>query len=116
MKRPILLLALFVLGGCVVVARPRPAPPPPPPPPPPAAAPALISEGQAIDIALRLARARGLAVDRVQHANLDGAGRWHVDVRGHGDRAKVLLDGRDGRLLRGKFKSKGDHGRDDWDD
>jgi hypothetical protein len=35
---------------------------------------------------------------------LEGRGRWHVDLRGHGDRARVLLDARDGRLLRGAFR------------
>jgi hypothetical protein len=106
------------LAGCVVVpARRYPPPPPPPaapppaPVPPPAPAPRAISQQQAVDIAFRLAHERGLAVDRVKHVHLDGRGRWHVELRGHRDRARVLLDARDGRLLRGAFKDD-----EKWDD
>ena len=113
-----LAVLLAGLSACVVVpARPyapRPPPPPPPAAPPPAPAPAFISEGQAVDLAFRIARDRGLRVDRVKHVHLDGRGRWHVELRGHGDRARVLLDARDGRLLRGKFKGDDDDER--WDD
>jgi hypothetical protein len=77
-------------------------------PPPPAASPApgFISEDAAVDLAFQIARQRGLQVDRVRRVHLDGAGRWHVDVRGRGDRALLLLDARDGRLLRGKFRTE----------
>ena len=118
-----------LLGGCVVYSRPpygaSPSSPEPGYAPAPVAA-AGISREQAVDVAFRIARDRGLSVDRVQHASLDQTGRWHVDVRGHGDRARLLLDSRDGRLLRGRFKARGGghegghHGGDDqgedWDD
>ncbi len=104
--------------GCVVYARPGYVSPPPPPPvamPPPA--PRFISDRQAVDAAFRIARARGLAVDQVHHATLDAEGRWHVDLRGHGDRALVVLDARDGRLLRGRFHEHGRGGGEEgWDD
>ncbi len=104
-----------LLGGCVVYSQPAYRPPPPPS----SAAPASgITQEQAIEIAFGVARDRGLDVDRVQHVNLDQAGRWHVDVRGRGDRALVLLDARDGRLLKGRFKARGgaDPGDETWDD
>ncbi len=111
--RSLFLVGLLVLGGCVVYEPPLHRPPPPASAP----APQLISQEQAIDIAFRVARERGLQVDRVHQARLDAAGRWHVDVRGHGDRARVLLDARDGRLLKGRFKAHGGDGEDgEWED
>lgn len=103
-------LLAFALAGCIVVpARHYPPGRPPPPGPPPSAAPAppaprLLSQAEAIDLAFRHARERGLRVDRVKKAHLDSAGRWHVDLRGNGDKARVLLDARDGRLLRANLK------------
>jgi len=111
---------VVALAGCIVVPAQRHRPPPPPPPaaaPPPAPAPRAISQQQAIDIAFRLAGERRLQVTQVKHVHLDGSGRWHVELRGHRDRARVLLDARDGRVLRAKFKD--DRGRDegeDWED
>ncbi len=108
----------MALAGCIVVParryQPVAAPPPAAPPPPapaPAPPPSAISQHQAVEIAFRVAHERGLAVDRVKHVHLDGRGRWHVELRGHHDRARVLLDARDGRLLRGSFKND-----DRWDD
>ncbi len=108
--RHLVLVGLLAVGGCVVYGGPayRSAPPSAP-------VPTIIPQEQAIDIAFRVARERGLEVDRVHHARLDRAGRWHVDVRGHGDRALVVLDGRDGRLLKGRFKAHGGEG-EDWGD
>jgi hypothetical protein len=97
---------VLLLAGCYVHAR-VPASPPPAPPPavaPPSPAAQGISRDEAIDIAFAVARERGLEVTRVKHAQLDGAGRWHVELRGRGDRARMLLDASDGRLLRGKFR------------
>lgn len=114
-----LAVLLAGLAGCIVVPARRYPPPPPPPPgaPPPAPAAAFISEQQAVDIAFGIARDRGLGVDHVKFARLDGRGRWHVELRGHGDRARVLLDARDGRLLRGAFKGEDHDDRDErWDD
>ncbi len=108
--RSLALAGLLVLGGCVVYEPPLYRPPPPA-----ASVPTLISQEQAVEIAFRVARDRGLQVDSVHHARLDSAGRWHVDVRGHGDRALVLLDARDGRLLKGRFKSHDGGGPDDED-
>ena len=108
---------LAALAGCIVVPARRYSPPPPPPAvapapvPPPAPAPRGISREEAVEIAFRIAHERGLAVERVKHVHLDGRGRWHVELRGHRDRARVLLDARDGRLLRGAFKDK-----DKWED
>ncbi len=111
--KAVALAIVVALGGCVVYSQPAYRPPPPSPVPA-----SGISQEQAIEIAFRVARDRGLDVNRVQHVNLDEAGRWHVDVRGHGDRALVLLDARDGRLLKGRFKARGggDHGDEGWDD
>ncbi len=76
--------------------------------PPPGRAPAppahrLLSEQEAADVAFRLCDDRALRVDRVDRARLDEAGRWHLRVAGFTDRAQLLLDGRDGRLLKGRF-------------
>lgn len=94
---------------------PQPAPqaarPPAPPPapqaaPPPAPRPGYLGRDQAIDAAFRVARERRLQVDTVKHAFLDEpAARWHVDVAGPRDFARVVLDARDGRLLKGRFRA-----------
>jgi hypothetical protein len=97
--RALALAGLLLLGGCVAYTQPVP---PPAPPPAPAPRPAYLSQRQAVDIAFQICRDRGLAVETVQRAHLDGAGRWHVELGGR-DRARLLLDGRDGRLLKGKF-------------
>lgn len=142
--RALALLSLLPLAGCLVYAEPeddyppahqppparapaQPAPSQPPPPPPapgarpPAPAPAppagdrLLTEDEAVDAAFRHARERGLSVDRVRRAQLDRHGRWQVELRGPYDRARLLLDGRDGRLLKGKFRARDGRprGRDD---
>lgn len=108
---PLALLAL-VAGGCIVVERPAPAAttvyrPATAGAPVPAGSPAPASQltrEDAIQRAFDYARDRGLEVDRVHEAQLDGRGRWRVDVRGPGDRARMLLDARDGRLLKGRFR------------
>ena len=75
----------------------------------PAAAPG-VSRDEAVRLAFGYARDRGLNVDQVHHAGLDASGRWQIELRGpgDGDRAKMLLDGRDGRLLKGRFREAGD--------
>ena len=94
-------LAVATLSGCIVVDRRAPREyAAPVAAPAPAPVPAGISRERAIDVAFHAARQRGLDVDRIHHANRDGSGRWHVDVRGRRDRAKVLVDARDGRVLR----------------
>jgi len=110
------LLPVLALAGCIVVDAPpeRPATPPPAPsaPPPPA-----IDERAAVARGFDYARDRGLQVDRVKGVHLDTAGRWHVDLRGPGgDRAQMIIDSGDGRLLKGHFREKGDADeRDDLD-
>jgi hypothetical protein len=98
----------LALAGCVVVARPYPRQLPPPPPggPPPAAATGPITEQQAVQIATDFARSRGVQVDQVRQVHLDGRGRYHVTLMGDGghDRARVLVDGGSGQVLRAKIK------------
>ncbi|HET9555279.1 MAG TPA: hypothetical protein VFP50_20100 [Anaeromyxobacteraceae bacterium] len=100
-------VAVALLTACMVVPRGYMAPPPEPvyrsAPPPPAR---LLSEGEAADVALRYAYAQGMGRMRVHHANLDGAGRWHVDLRGDRgkDKAKLLIDARTGEVVRAKMR------------
>jgi hypothetical protein len=74
----------------------------------------MLTEQEAVNVAVGHARANGLSVRRVKHAHLDGAGRWHVELRGdHGhDKAKMLVDGWTGQVLRARLK---DEDRD-WED
>jgi hypothetical protein len=102
--------ALLLAAGCHL-GPPRyyqPAPPPPAPRPaaPPAPAQRMLTEREAIGVAMGYARSQGLEVNKVKHAHLDGAGRWHVEVRGdHGhDRAKVLVDGFTGQVLKASLR------------
>lgn len=120
--RALALTSLLSLAGCLVYAQPEPTyvPPPPesgpmperggaPPPPratPPAPAERSLDRDAAVAAAFRIARDRGLVVDRVTRAELDGEGRWRVELRGAFDRARLVLDARDGRLLKGKFRAK----------
>ncbi len=137
--RALALLSVMSLAGCMVYTetaqdyppahRPPPTPAPtqpppsqaPPPPPPPEARPSpapapqsdrLLTEQEAVDAAFRHARERGLVVDRVRRAQLDREGRWQVELRGPYDRARLLLDGHDGRLLKGKFRARDGRPRD----
>jgi hypothetical protein len=64
----------------------------------------IITEEEAVSHAFRLCQDRELRVDRVERASLDSSGRWHVTLVGYLDRAQMLLDGRDGKLLRGRFR------------
>ncbi len=112
MRSLALALAALAASGCVVYeTRPYRPPPPAQGAPPPDAR--LISENEAVNVAFDAAHQRGLQVDRVRSARLDGAGRWHVDLAGRGDRARLLIDARSGRLLKGKFRA---HARDEDED
>jgi hypothetical protein len=125
--RALALTSLLSLAGCLVYAQPEPPYAPPPTRPPPSAPPGPdagpqpesgpapappssqgghISERQAVDAAFEIARERGLVVDRVRRARLDAQGRWEVELHGAYDRARLLLDARDGRLLKGKFRAQ----------
>jgi len=115
-----LLAALALSSACVSVHETTRELPPPPvqepvaaPAQAPAYAPAAgggISREEAIRLAFGYAQDRGLHVDRVHHAALDAGGRWEIELRGpeEGDRAKMLLDGTDGRLLKGRFRETGE--------
>jgi len=125
-------LVLLLAGGCYI-GPPRyysgpPAAKPPPPPaapvrpaaPPPAAAPApaphppaaamarMVAEPEAVAAASDYARKNGFAVSRVKHVHLDGAGRWHVELIGDGgrDKAKILVDGWTGQILKANLKDE----------
>jgi len=101
MRPTVLGAALGVLlSGCVMYQRAY-APPPGGAPAPVASR--LLSEQEAADVGFRLCHDRALRVDRVDRARLDTAGRWHLRLAGFTDRAQLLLDGRDGRLLKGRF-------------
>src|SRR5512140_944723 len=100
-----LLAGLLILSGCMVYERPtyRSLPPRDAP------ARRTLSQQQAVDVGFRLCQDRGLRVERVGLARLDSAGRWHVTLEGSaGDRAAMLLDGRDGKLLKGRFRQRGE--------
>lgn len=99
MRAALPLAAAAALSGCIVVG-PGPRHRAQPVAYAPAPAPAGVSRDQAVDLAFRAARERGLDVDRVHHVNADASGRWHVDLRGRRDKAKVFVDARDGRILR----------------
>jgi type IV pilus biogenesis protein CpaD/CtpE len=104
---PLAAALALALSGCIVVdPHARHAQPAPVAAPPPAPAPARVSQEQAIDIAFAASRDRGLDVDRVHHVNYDSSGRWHVDLRGRKDKAKALVDARDGRILKLDTKDK----------
>ncbi len=93
-------MVLLLLPGCVVFER-HSYPPASAAPPQPAKR--ILSEEEAIDVGYRLCADRGLSVDRVERARLDSSGRWHVALAGIGDRAQMMLDGADGKLLKGRF-------------
>lgn len=100
--RPFVLgVVLLLLEGCVVYER-RPYAQPEGPAPAGSAS-RILSEEEAVDIGFRLCADRGLRVDRVEHARLDSQGRWYVSLAGFGDRGQLILDGRDGKLLKGRF-------------
>jgi uncharacterized membrane protein YkoI len=109
--------ALLVAAGCYVgppryyqpppAPRPAPAPPAPNPgAPSPAPAQRVLTEQEAVAVAMGYARSQGLKVQKVKHAHLDGAGRWHVEVRGDSghDRAKVMVDGFTGQVLKASLR------------
>ncbi len=127
MRPLVLALAALAASGCVVYETRPYRPPPPsaaPPGSPPGAPPGApsgearpVTQQEAVNVAFDAARQRGLEVDRVHGARLDGRGRWHVDVRGPADRALLLIDARSGRLLKGKFRQRGGPDeREDRDD
>lgn len=113
MRSAAIALAALLLSACYVYEPYHPAPAAP------TAAPRArpLSQGDAIRIAFDVCRDRGLDVDSVYHASYDREGRWRVELRGPtGDRAKLLLDGESGRLLKGRFRDgDGKAAPDAWD-
>lgn len=104
--RPLVLGVFFLLlPGCVLYE--RRSYPPQPVPAPSGPARRIIPQEQAVEQAFRLCQDRELRVDRVERATLDSSGRWHVTLVGYLDRAQMLLDGRDGKLLKGRFRRGG---------
>lgn len=101
MKPTVLGVVLLVLSGCVVYER---RPYAAEPMANPGQAQRIINQEQAVDQAYRLCEDRDLRVDRVERATLDSDGRWHITLAGYVDWAQVMLDGRDGKLLRGRFR------------
>ena len=96
-------LALVLLAACYVgpsryyQPTPRQAPPP--------ATQRMLTEPEAVSVATGYARSHGLEVTRVKHAHLDGAGRWHVELRGNRkDKAKVLVDAWTGQVIKASLK------------
>lgn len=114
--RSLLLGLLVASAGCLFVpARTyyQPGPPVPAGSRPPST---FLSESEAVVVAGQYAESRGLQVDRATRAHLDGAGRWHVELRGRGnDRAKVLVDARTGRVLKAQLRDGRDR-EDAWED
>jgi hypothetical protein len=100
--RPFVLgVVLMLLQGCVLYQRRPYAEPAGQAPAQPVRR--ILSQDEAVDVGFRLCRDRGLRVERVEHARLDPQGRWHVSLAGYGDRGQMILDGRDGKLLKGRF-------------
>ncbi len=100
-----------LLAAACYVGPPRYYQPPPvPPQAPPAAPPArrMLTEAEAVNVAVGYARANGVEVNRVKHAHLDGAGRWHVELRGDRgrDRAKVMVDAWTGQVVKASLKDE----------
>jgi hypothetical protein len=95
-------LLLLLQAGCVLYERRPYAAEPVPSSSSPARR--IISQEEAVEQAFRLCQDRDLRVDRVERATLDSTGRWHVTLAGYLDRAQMLLDGSDGKLLRGRFR------------
>jgi uncharacterized membrane protein YkoI len=85
----------------------------PAPSPPPAARPApapqsrrMLTEAEAVNVAMGYSRANGVEVSRLKHAHLDGAGRWHVELRADRgkDKAKVMVDAWTGQVVKASLK------------
>ncbi len=101
-----------LLAAACYVGPPRYQQPPPAPPPAsrPAAAPArrMLTEAEAVSVAAGYARANGVEAGKVKLAHLDGAGRWHVELRGDRsrDKAKVLVDAWTGQVIKASLRDE----------
>jgi hypothetical protein len=130
MRRLLAASVAALAAACVVVDPPQQQQPSGPPPGPTAqpgptypgagpssepgparepAASSRIGQQHATALAFGYARDRGLEVDQVHAITLQASGRWRIDLTGpSGDRALMLLDASDGRLLKGRFRSHGE--------
>jgi len=101
-----------LLAAACYVGPPRYYQPPPPAarPAPPPAAPVrrMLTEGEAVNVAVGYARANGVEASKLKHAHLDGAGRWHVELRGdrNRDKAKVMVDAWTGQVVKASLKDE----------
>ncbi|HZY03303.1 MAG TPA: hypothetical protein VFF02_07355 [Anaeromyxobacteraceae bacterium] len=102
------LLAAACYVGPPRYYQPHPAPAPPAARPAPAAPSSkrMLTESEAVSVALGYARANGAEVSKLKHAHLDGAGRWHVELRAERgkDRAKVMVDAWTGQVVKASLK------------
>ncbi len=95
-----------LLAAACYLGPPRYYQPPPAPRQAPSPARRMLTEGEAVNVATGYARANGVEVNRVKHAHLDGAGHWHVELRGDRgrDKAKVLVDAWTGQVVKASLK------------
>ena len=102
------LLVVLLASACYVGQSRYHSPPPERQAPPPAPAKRMLTQAEAVNVATGYARSNGLQVNRVKHAHLDGAGRWHVDLRGDRgrDKAKVLVDAWTGQVIKASLKDE----------
>jgi hypothetical protein len=102
------LLVVLLAAACYVGQSRYHSPPPERQAPPPAPAKRMLTQAEAVNVATGYARSNGLQVNRVKHAHLDGAGRWHVDLRGDRgkDKAKVLVDAWTGQVIKASLKDE----------
>jgi hypothetical protein len=114
MRKAAPLVALLAAACYVGPPRYYQPPPAPAPAPPPAARPApaparrMLTEAEAVGVASGYARANGVEAGKVKHAHLDGAGRWHVELRGDRskDKAKVLVDAWTGQVIKASLRDE----------
>jgi uncharacterized membrane protein YkoI len=100
------LLAAACYVGPPRYYQPPPAPRQAPSPAPPARR--MLAEAEAVNVAVGYARANGVEASRLKHAHLDGAGRWHVELRGDRskDKAKVMVDAWTGQVVKATLKDE----------
>ncbi len=108
MRKAVLLVALLTAACYTGQSRYHSPPPQRQAPPPAAPARRMLTEAEAVNVATGYARSNGLQVNRVKHAHLDGAGRWHVDLRGDRgrDKARVLVDAWTGQVIKASLKDE----------
>ena len=101
-------MVALLVAACYV-GPPRYYQPPPAPRQAPSPAPTarrMLAEAEAVNVAVGYARANGVEASKLKHAHLDGAGRWHVELRGDRskDKAKVMVDAWTGQVVKATLK------------